>query len=228
MVKKEPYHLMISILQHGREETMGIIRDVIDNAGAGYTRYQLWETNEVPAELPSHLVILGGVMSVNDEEEYPFLRDEKALIRTCIKSGVPVLGICLGAQMIASALGMRVYRGTMEKGWSVVSRVGALKNTVLPDNPVVFQWHGDTFDLPQGATLLYAGEQVRNQMFLYRSTLGVQFHMEVTGEIITRWTEKEDPGIRDKIRKESPGYLEKSMAFSRRITSEFLSGCNSS
>jgi GMP synthase (glutamine-hydrolysing) len=228
MVEKEPYPQMISILQHGRDETMGFIGDVIDEAGAGYTRHQLNETNEVPVDLPSHLVILGGVMSVNDEEEYPFLRDEKAHIRTCIQGGVPVLGICLGAQMIASALGKKVFSGPVEKGWSVVSRVGAPKNSGLPDNPVVFQWHGDTFDLPEGATLLYAGEHVRNQMFSYRSALGVQFHMEVTGEIITRWTENLDPEIRDTIRKESPGYLENSMALCRRITSAFLSGRNRS
>ena len=227
MVKIEPYHMVISVLQHGRDEAMGVIGDVINERGAGYIRYQLWETNEVPSDLPSHLVILGGVMSVNDEEEYPFLRDEKALIRSCIKRGVPVLGICLGAQMIASALGGTVYRGPLEKGWTVVSRVGELKNTGLHDNPVVFQWHGDTFDLPEGSTLLYAGEHVRNQMFSYRSALGVQFHMEVTGAIITRWTEKEDPGIRRLIRKESPGYLEESAALCRRITSAFLSGGSS-
>lgn len=215
---------MISILQHGRDETMGFIGDVINEVGAGYIRHLLMETNEVPADLPSHLVILGGVMSVNDEDEYPFLRDEKALIRTCIQSGVPVLGICLGAQMIASALGMRVYPGQVEKGWSVVSRVGAPESAGLPDNPVVFQWHGDTFDLPEGATLLYTGEHVRNQMFSYRSALGVQFHLEVTGEVITRWTEKLDPGTRGMIIKESPGYLENSTALCRRITSAFLSG----
>jgi GMP synthase - Glutamine amidotransferase domain len=215
---------MISILQHGRDETLGVIGDVINEVGAGYIRHLLWETNEVPAELPSHLVVLGGRMSVNDEEEYPFLRDEKALIRTCIQKGVPVLGICLGAQMIASALGMSVYGGPVEKGWSVVSRVGALKNTYLPDNPFVFQWHGDTFDLPEGATLLYAGDRVRNQMFSYRSALGVQFHPEVTGEIITRWTEKLDPGTRGIIKKASPGYLENSTALCRRVTSAFLSG----
>ncbi len=220
--------MVISILQHGRDETMGVIGDVINGLGAAYTLHQIWETNEVPKDLPSHLIILGGVMSVNDEDECPFLRDEKVLVRSCIKNGVPVLGICLGAQMIASALGMKVYRGPVEKGWSVVSRVGVYKNTVLSENPVVFQWHGDTFDLPEGATLLYAGELVRNQMFSYRSALGVQFHMEVTGEIITRWTEKLEPGIREMIRYESPGYIENSTALCRRITSAFLSECNSS
>lgn len=133
------------------------------------------------------LVIMGGPMSVNDEEEFPWLVAEKAFVRDAIESGTPVLGICLGAQMIASAMGAEVFPNThKEIGWFPVHSAPAphtAENMVFsfPSETTVFHWHGETFQLPAGAVLLASSPVCKNQAFqLGKRVIGLQFHLETT------------------------------------------------
>jgi len=151
------------------------------------------QTSALPA-LPSleqfdFLVLMGGPMGVHDEAEYPWLRPEKNFIRSAIDGGKAVLGICLGAQLIADILGAKVSRNhTPEIGWYPVelTRAGCLE-AVLADYPSAFtalQWHGDTFAIPHGATHLASSPACTNQAFAYDDgrVIGLQFHLEVTPE----------------------------------------------
>lgn len=139
------------------------------------------------------LIILGGPMSVNDEVTYPWLRDEKSFIRRMILTGKPILGICLGAQLIASSLGAKVYKSPhKEIGWFSLSGIKTKGNNFFSFPPVfdAFQWHEETFDLPRGATLLAESEACKNQAFqLGRNVLGLQFHLEVTPRDVKAMTD---------------------------------------
>ena len=132
------------------------------------------------------LVIMGGGMSVNDEAALPWLVAEKELVRRSIAAGKRVLGVCLGAQMIASALGAKVFRNhTKEIGWwPLTCEIGAATQSLgaaLPEGAEVFHWHGETFDLPTGAVRLARSEACVNQAIAVGPrVLGLQFHLETT------------------------------------------------
>jgi GMP synthase-like glutamine amidotransferase len=130
------------------------------------------------------LIVMGGPMSVNDERDLSWLVDEKRFVREAVGAGKPVLGICLGAQLIASAMGARVYPNRVKEiGWLSVFGVPSDSPSVFRFPPVadVFHWHGETFDLPPGAVRLARSEHCENQAFqLGRRTLGLQFHLETT------------------------------------------------
>lgn len=134
------------------------------------------------------LIILGGPMSVNDEQQLPWLIAEKQLVKQMIDAGKPVLGICLGAQMIANVLGARVYPNAhKEIGWFALSRAAALPDNalLLPEPIIVLHWHGETFDLPENATLLASSAACRHQAFQYANkVIGLQFHLEMTADAV--------------------------------------------
>ncbi|MCE1254965.1 MAG: type 1 glutamine amidotransferase [Anaerolineae bacterium] len=172
------------ILQHVAFEGPGSIDDWLlsKHASVSYTR--LFEAAPLPepAEFDA-LVALGGPMSVNDEAVLPWLTAEKRFIAAAVQSGKPVLGICLGAQLIASALGARVYPGThKEIGWLPVKRAQYTPQVFsFPEQATVFHWHGETFDLPEGAIRLAGSEGCINQAFqIGARTIGLQFHLETT------------------------------------------------
>jgi GMP synthase-like glutamine amidotransferase len=215
---------LIGIFTHGREETPGFIQDLLDQAGIVYQIYPIYETGEIPGGDLDRLVILGGKMSVNDEEEFPWLTQEKEMIRRMVQKGRPVLGICLGAQMIGSAFGASVFPSEKETGWSNVTWNGRVPGIPLSGTLRVFQWHGESFHLPTGATLLCTGNRVRNQAFLYRSALGVQFHMEMTQGIIDRWTAGLEASRQEAIKAEPDSSLEGSRKICQTITKAFLTG----
>ena len=144
------------------------------------------------AEGPDLLVILGGPLGVYDKDAYPLLKQELALVERRLRCGKPLLGICLGAQLVAHVLGARVYPGpAKEIGWGPLSlrqegRVSSL--AWLTEDRPVFHWHGDTFDLPHGATLLASTRLVENQAFsMDKNVLGVQFHPEFQGYRVEPW-----------------------------------------
>jgi GMP synthase-like glutamine amidotransferase len=134
-------------------------------------------------------------MNVYEEDRYPFLKDEDLFIKEAIQRGKFVLGICLGAQLIAKALGARVIKSpAREIGWYDVSltRIGAVDPLFshLPKTFSVFQWHEDTFEMPHGATLIATSSLIPYQAFRYgENAYGLQFHLEVTREMITEWME---------------------------------------
>jgi len=137
------------------------------------------------------LIFLGGPMSVNDGSAY--LRCETDVIRRAVERGQPVLGVCLGAQLIASALGARVYRNPLKEiGWYEIQRTDAGAGDPLfagmGKRETVFQWHSETFDLPQGAVLLATSEACRHQAFRFgEHVYGLQFHLEATPGMIAEW-----------------------------------------
>jgi GMP synthase (glutamine-hydrolysing) len=134
------------------------------------------------------LIIMGGPMGVYDEDRFPWLKNEKRFISDVIEAGKVLLGVCLGAQLIASVLGAKVYKNRFrEIGWFPITRSETAAETilgkVLPETLEVFHWHGDTFDIPQGATLLASSEACHNQGFVIENRIvGFQFHLETTME----------------------------------------------
>ena len=155
--------------------------------GATVTATHLYRGESLPAPGAfDWLVVMGGGMSVNDERELPWLVPEKSLVRDAIAADKRVLGICLGAQMIASALGARVYKNTTKEiGWWPLTREpGAAAHALgaaLPDGAEVFHWHGETFDLPPGGVRLARSAACLNQAIAVGPrVLGLQFHLETT------------------------------------------------
>ncbi len=152
----------------------------------------------------SHLVVMGGPMAVYEMEQHPFLKQEAKLIADAIASNKHVLGVCLGAQMLAHVLGARVYPGgAKEIGWHRVSLTQeGTKDPVMASLAVngtniaeVFQWHGDTFDLPKGCVRLASSDLFPNQAFRYSDRVyALQFHIEVTPVIVADWM-KDEKGV---------------------------------
>jgi len=142
----------------------------------------------------SALVVMGGPMGVYEEDRFPFIRDEIALIELAMKKDLPTFGVCLGSQLIARAAGARVYKGkAKEIGWYDVSLTPEGKADPLllglPSTFEVFQWHGDTFDVPAGGVLLASSALFPHQAIRVGSAYGFQFHLEVTSEMVRDWLE---------------------------------------
>jgi GMP synthase-like glutamine amidotransferase len=180
--------MRIHYLQHVAFEPPAAIEDWAQEAGHRMTGSHLYRGDALPEVAAFDLlVIMGGPMSVHDEQEHSWLAPEKELVRKAMEHGRGVLGVCLGAQMIASASGARVYRAQQKEiGWFPVRRVtdqdmGAL----LPEWFTPLHWHGETFDLPAGAVRLAETDAVPNQAFqVGDNVLGLQFHLEATPESI--------------------------------------------
>lgn len=137
-------------------------------------------------------IVLGGPIGVYEEDAYPFIRDELRLLRARLDAGRPTLGVCLGAQMIAAALGARVYPGGgKEIGWKPLQLTDAGRASPLAafaDGTPVLHWHGDTFDLPDGATLLASTDLYPHQAFAWGAhALALQFHIETSAPGLERW-----------------------------------------
>ncbi|MCW5559424.1 MAG: gamma-glutamyl-gamma-aminobutyrate hydrolase family protein [Verrucomicrobiae bacterium] len=178
--------MRVHILQHVPFEGLGSISSWLQSQNATVSATRFFESPSLP-ELRDFdvLVALGGPMSVNDENELPWLREEKRLVRESIQSEKPVLGICLGAQLMASSLGSRVCPGaSKEIGWFPVFACGQRPGTFhFPERTEVFHWHGETFDLPAGAVHLARSEACLHQAFQVGSrAIGLQFHLETTPE----------------------------------------------
>ncbi len=180
--------MKIAAIKNHPAEGLGYIEQILNDKGIEFEYIEAYkEMKEVDCDA---IIILGGPMGVYEADKYPFLKREMEYIRKTFREK-PILGICLGAQLIAAALGAKVYPFVKEVGWRKVVRVS--KHEVfdgLPDELEVFQWHGDTFDLPEGARLIYAGDEVRNQAFVLERAVAIQFHLEMTLELIRDWLEK--------------------------------------
>jgi GMP synthase-like glutamine amidotransferase len=174
-------------LQHVPFEGLGSIEPWLISDGYEVTSTRFFESAELPdIDEMDMLVVMGGPMSVNDEDEFPWLVLEKQFIREAVQSKKPVLGVCLGAQLIASAMGAMVYKNSVKEiGWFPIQGISSIDGSIFsfPPSVEVFHWHGETFDLPSGATHLARSEVCENQAFqLGKSVIGLQFHLETTPE----------------------------------------------
>jgi len=179
--------LRIHYLQHVPFEGLGTMEKWIRNRKHELSCTRLFIGETLPQLTAfDFLVIMGGPMGIYDVEEYPWLNDEKTFIKTSICAGKIVLGICLGAQLMAEALGAEISKNTdKEIGWFPIKKSAQLAASdysfLLPDELDVFHWHGDTFAIPEGAIRLAGSEACKNQGFLSGDrVLGLQFHLEST------------------------------------------------
>jgi GMP synthase (glutamine-hydrolysing) len=185
--------MQVLAFRHVPFEDVGLIRPILEERGIAIEYADLYRPGSQPPDTKAFdaLIFMGGPMSVRDP--LPFLQWEMRAILEAVQRNQPVLGICLGSQLIAKALGARVYSNPgKEIGWFDVSfneeaRSDPLFAGVLRTNSI-FHWHGETFDLPDGATLLASSERCRHQAFRVGDrTYGLQFHLEVTPEMISAW-----------------------------------------
>ncbi len=196
--------MRVLVLQHIACEHPGVFSEVMRDRGVEQVPVELDENEPLPDWREFDAVLaMGGPMGAVDDAEHPWLAPEKQLVREAVDDGRPFLGVCLGVQLLAAALDARVYPAERPE-------VGLLPVELTPegrDDPlfagveeplVSLQWHGDTFDLPDGAALLARSPLVPNQAFrAAERAYGVQFHLEVTGEMAREWAEV--PAYRDSL-----------------------------
>ena len=218
----------VLILRHTPEATAGTLETALTGTGLEIRYIDFFA--EVPERLPldkaSGLVVLGGAMNADEVDRYPFLKLDVQWIQQAIEAKLPLMGICLGSQLMAKALGAMVYRNKVKEiGWYMLEWLPAAtddplftsdeplftsgsgwyprdllpasaavsSDMILPSTRPVFQWHGDTFDLPPGAVLLARGSSCQNQAFRWgTNAYGLQFHIEMTAAMIEEWLEKGD------------------------------------
>ena len=189
--------MKVTAFRHLFSEGLGSLSLVIEKMGGQHQYVDTYREDccSFDACAPDLLIILGGTPGVYQADDYPFLKTEMKIIEQRLARDLPTLGICLGAQMIAHVLGSRVYPGAngSEIGWVILSISDEGQKSPLrhfnASETAMLQWHGDTFDLPQGATLLASSPLYENQAYRYgKNTLGLQFHCEVTPGMLQGWS----------------------------------------
>lgn len=175
-------------IQHVHFEGLGSMETWFNDQGHNLFCTRLWAGDTLPVhDSFDALIVMGGPMGIYDHDEYPWLIDEKKFLSQVVERGIPTLGICLGAQLLADVLGTKVSANPdKEIGWFPVTRsenVPDFLESVLPEEMTVFHWHGDTFGIPDNAVSLYSSKACDHQAFLYKNhVLGLQFHLETTRE----------------------------------------------
>lgn len=181
------------VIRHVEHEHIGALASALEEAKMTWRHLDVFRGDRVPEQLADArgLIVMGGPMGVYEADKYPFLVQEQALIRDVADRGLPVLGICLGAQLIAAALGARVYSGgKKEIGWYPVEITAPNDRFVqgLPSSFMAFHWHGDTFDLPAGAVRLFRSQLYQNQGFRWGTRVfAIQFHFEADAPLVDDW-----------------------------------------
>ncbi len=186
--------MKILVIMHVESEGPGTLGTFFEGLNAEIHTIRLYAGHSLPADPREFdaVVSMGGPMNVYEEDEYPFLKDETLFLRKAVDADLPVMGICLGAQMIAKAAGALVTKSPEEEvGWGNVRLTEAGRRDLLlrglPETFDVLQWHGDMFHIPDGGVLLASSGPCPHQAFRYRNAFGLQFHLEVTREILEEW-----------------------------------------
>ena len=192
------------VLQHHPAENLGAIADSLESAALAWQYVRVFDGHPVPADMKGAggLIVMGGPESVYQLDRYPYLRAEIALIENALKAGRPILGVCLGSQLMAAVLGVNVRRAAhKEIGWYPVTlRSGAKDDRLLrglPEQFVACHWHGDIFDLPAGAVALASSELTEVQAFRYgENAWGLLFHAEMTQRIVAALVSEFGEGLK--------------------------------
>ena len=189
----------IVIIRHIAYEGPGYFSEFLDNQGLSWHMVRVDEGEPIPESVARFggIVLMGGLMSVNDPLSW--IADELSLVRKAIDADVPVLGHCLGGQMIAKALGAEITKNRVQEfGWHWIRCNRATDNDHwlddLPDEFDAFHWHGETFSLPQDANQLFSNQWCSHQGFSYGKSLALQCHVEMTDELIREWVARANPG----------------------------------
>ena len=224
----------ILVVQHVECEGLGFFEPIAKRKGFDLRYIRVYRGERVTRRIDDvwGVVVLGGPMGVYEEERYPFIRDEIALVEEVLKRGIPFLGICLGCQILAKACGAPVYKGgAREIGWYGIELTEPARTDPLfiglPQRMTVFQWHGDTFDIPVGAVNLASSELFPNQLIRVGArAYGIQFHLEITGDMIREWLRENDmevdPGMRERILRDTPRYMERLLRYGEAVFTRFL------
>jgi GMP synthase (glutamine-hydrolysing) len=226
------------VLQHIACEPPAAFEEELRSRGLDLVRVELDEGEAIPErDAFAAIVVMGGPMGAYDDDEHPWLAGEKRYLREAVEQDVPVWGVCLGAQLLAASLGARVYRGPeAEVGLLPVELTeAAADDPVFADAPPsipTLQWHGDTFDLPEGATLLARSPAYRNQAFRVGRSYGLQFHVEVTPELAAQWGEVPayassleailGPGALDRLVADVAAHADSTLPLARRLFGRWL------
>lgn len=228
----------VLVLQHVAYEPLGTLDPLLRSRRVRIRYVNFGRHPDARPHLRDYdaLVVLGGPMNVDEGDRHPHLRTEIELLQEATARDMPVLGICLGAQLLARALGAEVTRNPVkELGWHDIALTSeGLRDPVLsalPPTGRIFQWHGDTFGLPQGATLLASSPACAHQAFRWgRHAYGLQFHLEVDAALVDRWVrvhrqellQTQGPAAADAIRHETQQRIQQSMALSTRLFGNLL------
>jgi GMP synthase (glutamine-hydrolysing) len=226
----------VFLIRNDRDDTLGIAVATLADKGVPVVRLDGFDSAVSWPELGdiSGLVVFGGEMNVDETDRHPFLLTQRELMRRAVDAGLPVLGICLGAQMLVRALDARVYRAPVrELGFKPVRVTDAGQKDALigafQTGDRVFQWHEDTFELPDGAELLATGDDVPVQAFrMGPLAWGVQFHFEVDADGVNAWLRAAEPSLErvwkrsvEEVRDEMRIYLDAQQQRSRVLLAAF-------
>ena len=180
----------VLLVQNTRIEGSGYLGELLTEDGFNIQSVHA-KHESLPEKQYSLVVVLGAPESANDDLSY--LQEEQKLIKQSVEKNTPVLGICLGSQLIAKTFGGKVYRGPKKEIGFYNDLIPQANSSLFSgfENPfTVFHWHGDTFDLPEGAIRLASSEKYQNQAFQFKSAVGLQFHLEVNEEMVNLWLDK--------------------------------------
>lgn len=227
--------MKIHFFQHVPFEGLGALEPLFKKPGSSLTGTKFFEDHKLPfVDICDMLVVMGGPMGVHDESQYPWLHKEKKFIEQALQKGKKVLGVCLGAQLLADVLGAKVYKNQeKEIGWFDITKTAEGESLELLKDfnktEKVFHWHGDTFELPGNAVNLFESAGCQNQAFLYKDqALGLQFHLELSESNILSLIEncghelqENGPYIAPKAELVKPELMEKSHTLAYKLIQRF-------